>query len=252
MTPADASGWGQPPASAAPAARTACVWRAHLPSARHHRDALGGLLSGDEVARAARFLRPDDGVSSILSRGILRLILGDCLAEDPRAIRFTYTPLGKPSLEAIPPRADGTGAAGLDFNVSHSGDWLLIAVARGLSIGVDVERRRNDLDVAALAARFFSPPEARLIAEQPDAGKRRLFYTLWTRKEAYVKALGKGLSMPLDGFTAPHEDGGPVAPHAGDAEWLFATLDVAPDYAAALVTSPPASALHLHDWRMDG
>lgn len=123
----------------------------------------------------------------------MREVLGRELRIKPAAVRFDYGPHGKPAL-----------ASDLDselhFNVSHAQERALLAVARGLELGVDIEAVRETIDHTAIAKRFFSRAECDALLALPEAARADAFFTIWTRKEAYVKLLGGGLLIPLDGF----------------------------------------------------
>jgi 4'-phosphopantetheinyl transferase len=148
-------------------------------------------LSSDERERASRFHFNRDQRRYVTSRGVLRAILASYLDLDPVTLSFQYSPHGKPSL--LP-------AAELRFNLSRSDEQLLVAVNLNRDIGVDVECLRPMSDLDAIARRFFAPAEAARLASLPDAVRVRAFFECWTRKEAFIKAVGEGLSMPLDSF----------------------------------------------------
>ena len=203
------------------------VWNIHLPD--HHGDTplCRSLLTSEELARAAKFRRPADAEVFILCRGLLRRILADCLNTDPSALRFNRNAQGKPFLE------DGK----LDFNVSHSRDRLLIAVTAGRAVGVDIEFRRGGLNMQSIAKRWFAPEEQEFFQtmEKPEDG----FFEIWAKKEAYVKALGLGIYKDLNTFAVPLGEK-PFSTHVGkDGQWFFQTLEIAPDYAAAVVSEAP-------------
>ena len=152
------------------------------------------LLSADELARADRFQSADDRRRFIVSRAALRSRLGLLLDADPATLSFDYGQHGKPALAA--PFSD----SGLQFNVSHSGELALIAAARGASIGVDIELPRSLTDRDALVRRYFSRAENIAYFSTPAAEQQQAFFNCWTRKEALIKALGRGLSYPLRNF----------------------------------------------------
>ncbi len=208
------------------------VWATRLDRPPPERERLARLLAGDEAARAARFAFERDRWRFTVARGVLREVLGAYLGREPRDIAFVYGEHGKPAL--APP----LDASGLEFNVSHSAEVALYAFALHRPVGVDVERMRDLDDLEALAERHFSPAERRALMALPEEDRRVGFYACWTRKEAFVKALGAGLSHPLDAFTvslAPGEPprlldvrGGPAA------RWTIAAFDGEPDYAGAI------------------
>jgi 4'-phosphopantetheinyl transferase len=145
---------------------------------------LAGLLSADERHRAGRFAFARERRRYIVARARLRQLLGERLGAAPESLQFVYHPHGKPALERR------LGQRDLRFNVSHCGGVAAYAFAEGREVGVDVEREREIEDAEAIAERCFSPAER-------DACRVLGFLYCWTRKEAFVKALGSGLSSPL-------------------------------------------------------
>jgi 4'-phosphopantetheinyl transferase len=169
------------------------VWQFSLecddPTARQMEE----LLAPIERQRADRFHFPGDRRRYVIGRGRVRTLLGEYLATPPADVSLVATPLGKPFVVGRPP-------GGLCFNVAHSDDVALLAVALGREVGVDIERERLEVDCSELAQRFFAPEEVTALAALPAADQRPAFYRCWTRKEAYVKALGLGMQAPLDRF----------------------------------------------------
>jgi len=156
--------------------------------------AAAGILSPDEQARAARFVHDRDRRRFIMARARLRELLGERLGIPPESVAFDYGDHGKPSLATRNSERD------LRFNLTYSEDLAVYAFATAMELGVDVERVRVMEDADRIADRSFSPYERRtyrsLSAEERPVG----FLNCWTRKEAFVKATGKGLSLPLDSF----------------------------------------------------
>jgi 4'-phosphopantetheinyl transferase len=152
-------------------------------------------LSPEERARAERFAVEDARVRYIAAHGVLRAILSRYVNERPDRLTFTAGPHGKPSLTG--PRG---AVESVRFNLAHSDDAALIAVARDREVGVDVERIRGDVESLGIAERFFAPGEFERLRHVPSDDANRLFFTLWTSKEAFVKARGTGLSLGLDRF----------------------------------------------------
>jgi len=148
----------------------------------------------DENKRASHFHFPIDRQRFVASRALLRTILGAYLIAGANDVSFSYSDKEKPSLRSV--HAD----SGITFNVSHSGRIALYAFTRRREIGVDVEQVRRDFDVEAIARRFFSPREQRQLADFCNEERVDAFFRCWTRKEAYIKATGKGLSLPLAQF----------------------------------------------------
>jgi 4'-phosphopantetheinyl transferase len=198
-------------------------------------DALVELLSPQERARAERFRQADDRRRFILGRGLLRTMLGRQLDLPPASLVFGANPHGKPTL------ADARGIA---FNVSHSGDYVLVAVGRAAAIGVDVERVRPDVDVAGVGRQVFTPAERALIAAAPDARKTALFFRQWTLKEAVAKAVGLGLSLDLKRFEITFRNETPeLAPHGAPelgaaSDWRLWEAPVDGGHCAALAVRP--------------
>jgi len=158
------------------------------------------LLDADEKNRAARFKFPAGHNQFVASHAFLRTVLGRYLQIGPRDIRFRTSTHGKPELTA----------GDLRFNLSHTEAAAVVAIARHWPVGVDVEKLRENLEPLELADRFFSRQEAEWLRAQPDSQRIPAFFACWTAKEAYIKACGGGLSIPLAGFS--------VIPSSGHAE----------------------------------
>lgn len=192
---------------------------------------LASVISPDEDARFRRFRRSEDRDRAILARAFLRLALSRYGAGPPETIRLSASEGGKPGFAG-----DGA-AAHLRFNVSHSGDLVLLAFAL-VEVGVDVERVRTGVDFVAIAERFFSADEREAISRATDSNRADVFFRVWTRKEAVLKAAGTGLMTPLPEVCATRSSGEPVAAvRAGASEWWLLDLDAAPGYAAALASA---------------
>jgi 4'-phosphopantetheinyl transferase len=170
------------------------LWRLDLRALAANEDRWLALLSPDEQARASRFIPRQAREHFVVARGVLRTVLGACLATDPRKLVFQTSGKNKPSLG--PPHDDSH----VCFNVAHSGDVGLLAFVRRREVGVDVEHIRQDIEVEAIARRFFSSDEQKQLAAVSPVDKISAFFRCWTRKEAYIKAKGEGLSLPLDQF----------------------------------------------------
>jgi 4'-phosphopantetheinyl transferase len=207
------------------------VWCASLEHPPADAAELAGTLCDEEHARAARYLSPSARSQFLVGRGLLRTLLGRYLGCDSSRVAFRLGPQGKPAL---------AGNSALHFNVSHSYGLALFAVTRHGPVGVDVERVRpfdNDLD---LAERFFCPPEARALRALAPDQRREAFFHVWTRKEAYLKASGTGLSGGLERVEVSVAPGEParVVRIDGDegcaARWSLEALAPAPGYLGAL------------------
>jgi 4'-phosphopantetheinyl transferase len=153
-----------------------------------------GLLASEERSRAERFHFTADRLRYTVTRGILRTVLAGYIGGEACGLTFRYSDTGKPSL------ASPHSAAEIRFSVTHSGGVALLAFAMGFDIGVDVEELRQNFDLQAIATRFFSPREQQELAAYPPEQRCEAFFRCWTRKEAYIKATGEGLSVPLQQF----------------------------------------------------
>jgi len=228
------SRWLTPPRSPRLNADEVHVWRASLMMREEEMTTLLRTLSEEELIRAYRFRFPRDRARFIGARGILREILGRYLHTPPERVRFGYNAYGKPEL------LDAEERERLRFNLSHAGRVALFAVTEGHEVGVDVEALRDDVPCEELAAGFFSRGEVQALAALPAKARTRAFYNCWTRKEAYVKARGMGLSLPLDCFDVSLAPGEPAALLAtrGDepdaARWSLLEIDVGTNHVAAV------------------
>ena len=210
------------------------------------------ILSPDECARADRFHFEVDQRRGIVGRAYLRLLLGQILDMPVNELQFEYDEFGKPGLIPGQRRA-------LQFNVSHSGELILIAITTGRAVGVDVEQIRTDLDLNGIAEQFFSASECEILASLPRPARYRAFFACWTRKEAYLKAKGVGLSLPLDQFDVsflPDEEPRLLATRPNPLEarnWSLWALDLSSedlssDYAGALAVSGSGQKLKCWKW----
>ncbi|HEX8771355.1 MAG TPA: 4'-phosphopantetheinyl transferase superfamily protein [Acidimicrobiales bacterium] len=166
------------------------VWWLNLAATQAQVAAWKRLLSPDESERAERYRFRHDHDRFVAGRARVRLVLGDLLGQAPSAVTFAYGPWGKPHLDG----------AELEFNLSHSGEIALLAVADGVRVGVDVEGVRHELVGDRVAERFFAPGEVRRLDALAERERMPAFFECWTRKEAFVKANGAGLSCGLDDF----------------------------------------------------
>jgi 4'-phosphopantetheinyl transferase len=207
------------------------VYAAPLPEG-HTRSGLYDLLDDEERKRAGRFLHIPSREQYIAARGALRILLGRYLRCSPRQVRFTTSPLGKPEL--APP------APPLHFNVSHSQGMALIAVTRIGQVGIDVEQVRTVETYLDMAQRFFTPGESSALLRAPREKSTEAFFHIWTRKEAFLKALGLGLTHGLERFevSVPPDDPARILHIDGDrdagARWSMQTLLPARGYIGAL------------------
>jgi 4'-phosphopantetheinyl transferase len=227
------------------------VFSAWLDLPDERREALAERLSAEERARAARFVFVRDRHHFLAARGLLRVILASYLDRAPEELSFHYGAYGKPALAAAGPGAD------LRFNVSHSHGLALFAIADGREVGVDVERIEAKADLQRLAEGFFAAREVEALRSLCPSEQPRAFFACWTRKEAFIKATGEGLSRPLDGFdvsVAPDDDAPALCIGSGSEEtgrWSLRDLRPASGFAAALAVSGPVECVSCREWATD-
>jgi 4'-phosphopantetheinyl transferase len=232
--------WHPPPPGLALGDSEVHVWRASLERGAAALARLAGTLNPDERARADRFHFEQDRKHFLAGRGLLRTILAGYLGREPASLGFRYGPHGKPAL---------AGPELLCFNLTHSRGLALLAVTWGRQVGVDVERVDRTVRHEEIAERFFSAREREALRSLPAELRAEAFFAGWTRKEAYLKAHGGGLSVPLDSFDVSLGPGEPalllaIRDAPGEAgRWSLAALDPEPGYAAAV-------AVESHTWRL--
>jgi 4'-phosphopantetheinyl transferase len=215
------------------------VWRVALAQPPAGFARLADRLSPDERRRAARFRFERDRRRYQVAHGALRELLGAYLDDRPERLGFVEGTHGKPVL--APPHG-----AELRFNLSHSGELALCAVSCRREVGVDLEQVRELADADALARRFFADAESKALAALPADERLAAFFRCWTRKEAYLKAVGAGLLQALDGFQVSLQpEAGPCALNVSGrpeetARWSLRGLDVAQGYVAAVVAERPS------------
>ncbi len=235
--------WAAPPKALALCREEVHVWRMSLNQPESRVQESFSLLNPDERERDSRFRFQNDRDHFIVARGALRIILSRYLDTPPERLSFRYNSYGKP---ALPQRLDRDD---LRFNLSHSHGLALCAVACGYEVGVDVEWIRDDFAGEETIARYFSKQEAETIRALPPELRTQAFFDCWTRKEAFIKAVGEGLSYPLDQFSVTVIPGRParlLSARGGAQEvgrWSLAPLNCGAGYAAAL-------AVEGHGWRL--
>lgn len=238
MSESTAITWRSPPTHPNLSSDSVHIWRVWLSQPLAKRSQYEAILSEDEQARASRFYFERDRNRFIVAHANLRFILGRYLDTAPARLRFAYGEQGKPYLE---------NETGLHFNLSHAGDLMLLAVSCQ-PIGIDVEQPRDKLEPLDIAASMFAPAEYQALASLPKSQQNEAFFRIWTRKEAFIKALGEGLSYPLDGFVVSltPEPASPLYLE-GDLpatkSWWLRSFSPALGYVAALAT-------HGRNWRL--
>ena len=210
------------------------IWQRQLACERQVIESLRRVLARDELERAERFHFAANRDEYIVARGTLRTLLGEYLACSPEKICFTYSQYGRPHLDST------DHGESIEFNISHSGNIVVLAFTRNRRIGIDIEHLRSDFSTTEIAQRFFSLAEREALRQVPMEQRHEAFFICWTRKEAFIKALGEGLSHPLDQFDVSLVPGLPAAllatrPDATDARrWSLWNLSVPAGYSGAL------------------
>lgn len=228
-------------------AHTVHVWRIPLDQPDWHIAWLTGSLSPDEREVAGRFHFVMHRNRYIAGRGAMRAILARYLGSEPSQVCFAYGAQGKPALATAP--ADQR----LCFNLAHSQALGLLAVASDREVGIDVEGFRRLENASQVAERFFSSREVAAYREIAECNRTEAFLRCWTRKEAYLKALGTGLSTPLDRFDVSLEPDDPRILHVADspdevARWSMRELRPQPCYIAAVVAEGADWSLRCWHW----
>src|SRR5215208_5130431 len=220
------------------AARAAHVWKLPLDIDKSTFAKVAALLSPDEKTRADRFHFELHRRRFIAGRGLLRMILGSYCDVQPAELRFNYAPNGKPTLRW----REGTCSSGdaLHFNLAHSEAVAVLAITRVGPVGVDVEQVREFPEISEFVRRFFSAREAAEFSTLPCEGQSAAFFTLWTRKEALLKAIGEGIGQSLDRVEVTFLPGVPARvlslPTYLDlgCRWSLVDLMMSPSYVGAL------------------
>jgi 4'-phosphopantetheinyl transferase len=202
------------------------------------------LLSDDEHVRANRFHFETDRQHFIVARGYLRILISRYQGIPPADIQFSYGVYGKPDLVTSTPQLGP-----FNFNLAHSGGLALYAFTRVGEVGVDVELIRSEFTGADIAERFFSPAECACLNELSPELRPEAFFNCWTRKEAFIKAIGIGLSLPLNEFDVTLSPAEPAEllrtrwDESEAARWSLKAIDVGSNYAAAVAVAG-------HDWQL--
>lgn len=219
------------------------VWCASLDQEKSQFQQLAKTLSPDEHLRANRFRLEQHRQRFIVGRGVLRTILSQYLNVEPSQIQFCYGQYGKPAL------VSASFSKMLNFNLSHSGGMALYAFTRDRQIGIDIETVRPFSEVEQIAERFFSNREYQELCKFPSSQQHTAFFRYWTLKEAYVKATGLGLSLPLNQFEVSVTPGGGITllktpTDSQEASyWSLKEINVGDGYAGAI-------AVKGHNWQL--
>jgi 4'-phosphopantetheinyl transferase len=230
------STWTEPPSSPSLETGTVHVWRIALTQKDDRLERFRRTLEAGELERAGRFHFDKDRRHFIVARGFLRSVVARYLKSQPETLRFEYGAYGKPAL--------GTEHT-LRFNLSHSNEVALLAVSLDADIGVDVEHIRADFASEDIARRYFSRAEVEVFNALPPEERVAAFFRCWTRKEAYIKAIGKGFSQSLSAFDVTLAPGmAPALLRAEDddaSRWWMSDIEVGEGYAGALIVERPVA-----------
>jgi 4'-phosphopantetheinyl transferase len=227
---------------------TVHLWQFDIALPREQADRYRGILSPDENQRADRFHFDRDRIRFIAARAAMRSILAGYLNVTPGKITFSYAANGKPEL------AGECNESGLKFNLSHSRDRALLGVVSNACIGVDIEYINQEFTTDEIAQRFFAPGEVARLRAMHATERAAAFFSCWTRKEAYIKAVGQGLSLPLDSFEVAFGPG--VKPSLLSVEaspdeagrWSMYSIPAAEGYAAAIILEGKDHKLEYREW----
>lgn len=230
------STWTDPPETPSLETGTVHVWRLALDQEDEAFERFRAILEPHEIERAGRFHFEKHRRQFIVARGFLRSVVARYLEKRPEALRFEYGEYGKPALSSEP---------SLRFNLSHSNQVALLAVALDAELGVDVEHIRANFATEDVARRFFSPAEVEVFNALPREELVAAFFRCWTRKEAYIKAIGKGLSKELSDFDVTLTPGvEPALLRAKDddvSRWMLSDVEAGEGYAGALAVERPVA-----------
>lgn len=223
------------------------IWQLslNLEDQDHH---LWSLLSADEQQRAKRFVRLQDQAKFVQVRGSLRALLGQYLERPGGELCFDYGEYGKPQLVAA------CNPINLEFNVSHSQKVALIAVTQAVAVGIDVERVNTRVNYQHLSRRFFADVEHQALLRQSVEKQRHVFFQLWTRKEACIKAMGGSIAHSLDQVLVSQDLEQPmvaitVQRQPKPCQLFLYTLALDPNYVGAVAMTQPLQ--HIRTWRWD-
>lgn len=242
--------WSLPPEQMHISDQEVHVWRAWVGDPEMTVGRLYGILTEEERRRAGQFYFPQGRQTFIVTRAVLRLILARYTGMEPQDVRFGQGPHGKPFL------ANGKATDDLTFNMSHSHGLALYAVACKRRIGIDVEYMSGDLAAERIAEHFFSPAEVAALRSLPVEAQNQAFFNCWTRKEAFVKAIGEGLFFPLDSFDVSLVPGEPATllairnPDYDVNQWTLCDLFPGEGYVGALAVEGQDWCLHCWQWNL--
>lgn len=240
----DLDSWAPPPRKLTLTEGEIHLWRAFLDCEGPQIREFHSTLAPEERERATRYFFQTDKNHFVVTRGVLRDLLSKYVGCTAVEIQFEYGPQGKPSLRPEFLRQP------IRFNVSHSHGLALFAFAIGRDLGVDVELMRGDFGGVAIAERYFAAEEVQELRALPPALSAEGFFLCWTRKEAYIKARGEGLQVPLESFHVSLTPGQPERLYSADMNrWSLRSLRPNRRYVGALVGEGQGWSLSYWDWR---
>lgn len=227
--------WQPTPDSLKLSSKNIDIWLCDLKRLLNYTDKFYSILSNDEKERAAKFKLEKNRQEYVITRGCLRQYLGLLTNTEPKNFMFKYLEYGKPVLENMPKFAD------VSFNVSHSHEFSLVAITQKHTVGIDIEKISRDSDHQSLVTRFFSKAEQSEFNTLPGKIRAKAFCACWTRKEAFIKAVGHGISYGLDNFDVaidPELKTPRINLHnASEERWSALNLSINKDYMACLVSN---------------
>ncbi len=223
------------------------IWRLQLDYQSGELNQYKSLLSSSELIKSEKFHFDKDRNRFIISHGVLRKILSTYTGLRPEEIKISENRYGKPFVQP------GTADNDIRFNISHSHRGVLLAFSSGIELGVDLEFQRSDFPTLDIVKRFFSEREIADFLSVAVSDRVQAFYNCWTRKEAYIKARGMGLSIPLESFDVSLIPGQPAelrkAPDDGIAgEWRVMDLNVWGGYSGAICIEKEVVSIKVQDW----
>lgn len=241
--------WRIPPQQLSLSEQEVHVWRASFHQLDALHESFEAVISSDERAKARRYRFEDNRREYITARGFLRFLLSAYASQKPADLKFVYNPFGKPSLFTK------NGQQHISFNLSHAHGFVVYAFAIEREVGIDIEKIRPEAAHDGVAERFFSANEVRVLRSLPEHAQPQGFFNCWTRKEAYIKARGEGLSIPLNQFDVSLVPGLPAELIASrvdpddTSKWMLRALPMGTQYAAALAVEGRDWELKCWDWR---
>ena len=238
--------WLNPPDNLILSEEEAHIWRADLELDECFESSFLKLLSPDEKSRAHKFRFAKDRRNFIIARGILRSLIGKYLEINPAEISFQYSEFGKPSI---------ANNNSLRFNISHSQNIALFAFTKKFNIGVDVEFVNPNIEAKDIANNFFSPNEIKKLLLLPEQQQTLGFFNCWTRKEAFIKAVGEGLSFPLHKFEVSLEPDKPAKLLATDwdpkavSNWSIFSMSPGANFVGSLAIEGLVEKVKFWNWQ---